>query len=175
MEHSDWLRTRFTTKLNQTGTILLTFAQLQIVSSISMEKGWPWADAWLICQTTSRMTFWSWLSIFLLWFFRMHNLSGIYHGACAHKNISTHSEIIILCGGSSTTLQVRLGENTTTCYLCQDHDQLRSLVRSKDRLVQKYSCSTDPARTLCIIPGPGLALRTYHPLSPYLTLDIFPY
>ena len=59
--------------------------------------------------------------------------------------------------------------------LCQDHVQLQLLVRSKDWLVQKYSCFTDPAWTLHTIPGPGLALRTYHPLSPYLTLDIFPY
>ena len=43
---------------------------------------------------------------------------------------------------------------------CQDHVQLWSLVRSKDQLDQKYSCSTDPARTLCIIPGPGHASRT---------------
>ena len=43
---------------------------------------------------------------------------------------------------------------------CQDHVQLQSLVQSKDWLDWKYSCSTDPTRTLCIIPGPGLALRT---------------
>ena len=43
---------------------------------------------------------------------------------------------------------------------CQDHVQLWSLVWSKDWLVQKYSCSTDPAWTLHIIPSPGHALRT---------------
>ena len=59
--------------------------------------------------------------------------------------------------------------------LCQDHVQLRSPIQSKDQLVRTYSCSTDPTRTLCTIPGPGLASRTYHPLSPYLTLDISPY
>ena len=65
------------------------------------------------------------------------------------------------------------------CHLnwldCQDHVQLWLLIWSKDRLVQTYSCSTDPTRTLHTIPGPGLASCTYHPLSPYLTLDIFPY
>ena len=58
---------------------------------------------------------------------------------------------------------------------CQDYVQLWTLVQSKDWLVQKYSCFTDPAQTLRTIPGPGLASCTYHPLSPYLTLDIFPY
>ena len=58
---------------------------------------------------------------------------------------------------------------------CQDHVQLWTLIWSKDQLDRKYSCSTDPTRTLCTIPGPGLASHTYHPLSPYLTLDIFPY
>ena len=55
---------------------------------------------------------------------------------------------------------------------CQDHVQLRSLVWSKDRLVQKYFCSTNPTQTSCIIPGPGLALCTYHLLSPYLTYSL---
>ena len=63
-------------------------------------------------------------------------------------------------------------ENLTEC---QDHVQLQSLIQSKDQLVQKYPCSTDPTWTSCIIPGPRLASCTYHPLSPYLTLDIFPY
>ena len=63
----------------------------------------------------------------------------------------------------------------TIIQYCQDHVQLRTLVRSKDRLVRKYSCSTDPTRTSRTIPGPGLASCTYHLLSPYLTLDIFPY
>ena len=74
---------------------------------------------------------------------------------------------------------VSLGDDEEQPFIyedfCQDHVQLRSLVRSKDRLVQKYSCFTDPAWTLCTIPSPGLASRTYHLLSPYLTLDTFPY
>ena len=74
---------------------------------------------------------------------------------------------------------VSLGDDEEQPFIyedfCQDHVQLRSLVWSKDRLVWKYSCFTDPAWTLCTIPGPGLASRTYHLLSPYLTLDTFPY
>ena len=41
-------------------------------------------------------------------------------------------------------------------YCCQDHVQLWTLVRSKDQLDRKYSCSTDPTQTLCTIPGPDL-------------------
>ena len=43
---------------------------------------------------------------------------------------------------------------------CQDHVQLWSLVWSKDQLVRKYSCSTDPTWTSRIIPSPRLALCT---------------
>ena len=43
---------------------------------------------------------------------------------------------------------------------CQDHVQLQSLVQLKDQLLWKYSCSTNPTQTSCIIPSPGLALHT---------------
>ena len=80
--------------------------------------------------------------------------------------------LYIYMGNESKYMHCKPSSNLCSC---QDHVQLWSPVRSKDQLVQTYSCSTDPTRTLRTIPGPGLASRTYHPLSPYLTLDIFPY
>ena len=54
---------------------------------------------------------------------------------------------------SSSTLVVEV----VVDVVCQDHVQLRTLVRSKDQLVWNYSCFTDPTWTLRTIPGPGLA------------------